>query len=692
MKRNILLHAALLIALLFTPAVIIPTGSIAAREIQPEKVSSQLKYSGYSSPGYKSFTKSSQYVKMSDGVKLAVDVYIPAEGPENKSFPVVFQYTPYSRSVIHPRMSWIERTITKMKMGTSGPVFDYSLLPASKMLLSHGYVLVVADMRGTGASYGWQFPFMRRLGDDGGELVNWIASQKWCNGRVGMMGQSYLAWSQLATAKKKPKALKCIMPEVIAFTGYTEGLRPGGIAAQRWIDFYSEYLNGYNMSFFNPKYKFKFYPCAPVIDEDGDGDLADEVPLMDRGDPASFLDDSPPKYRDGVARKSIYYNAVRQHASNMTFKEGSNRMAYIDSIYKDFNTYESSPGYFAREVMEFDIPMYHIGGWFDGFTVGTSKLYASMAGKNPSKLLFAPRFHMPWITKPYEKFFSYQGDFKLQLQAERLRFFDRYLKGIDNGIDREPPVYIYVMNEGWRAEREWPLKRQVLTSYFLSADKKLSKGRSPKGSDLYKVDFTHSSSYGSNDVSRWVMMYTPDKVMKRTEKDKKCLIYDTEALPQDVEVTGHPIVEIYVSSNRPDGDFYAYLVDVDAGGESMYVTEGWLRAGWKKLHNPKDQIKGVVDVKPVLPWHGYKKGGYEKNPLAGGKVISLRFDLMPTSWLFKKGHRIRLAVAGADTPDFEINPALSPENDPKKALETIVTMHRSDAFPSRIELPVIPRK
>ena len=286
--------------------------------------------------------------------------------------------------------------------------------------------------------------------------------------------------------------------------------------------------------------------------------------------------------------------------------------------------------------------------------------------------------------------FHNEGNLKEQTAIERVRFFDRYLKGIQNGIDKEPPVYIYVMNWGWRAEKEWPLKRQVVTDYYLGDGKTLSKEKTKDGADDYIVDYTQSSSYGKNDVSRYLMMFTPDGLMERTAQDKKCLVYDSSPLATDIEVTGHPVVDLWVSSNRSDGDFYVYLTDVDEKGKSLYVSEGQLRAGWHKLYPAEEQVKGVVKVLPELPWHGYTKVNYQKSPLAGGKIINLRFDLMPVAWVFKKGHRIRIAIAGADYPDFELNPVLSPENDPAKSLAATIRVYRSVKYPSRIELPIIP--
>lgn len=138
--------------------------------------------------------------------------------------------------------------------------------------------------------------------------------------------------------------------------------------------------------------------------------------------------------------------------------------------------------------------------------------------------------------------------------------------------------------------------------------------------------------------------------MKRTDPDKKCLVFDSGPLSSDTEVTGHPIADLWVSSNQKDGDFYVYLADVDEKGESIYVTEGQLRAGWHRLHGDDDQVWGVLNVLPDMPWHGFRKETYMKDSLAGGKVLNMRFALMPTSWKFKKGHRIRISIGGPTSP------------------------------------------
>ncbi len=231
-----------------------------------------------------------------------------------------------------------------------------------------------------------------------------------------------------------------------------------------------------------------------------------------------------------------------------------------------------------------------MGGWFDIFTLGTTRWYATLKATNPSKMLIHPSFHTmpdisPEVAGPYWRYFGEDlGKAATGMLRERLRFFDRYLKGIKNGIDTEPPVFIYVMNgKKWRFENEWPLKQQVLAKYYFEGGNTLSKSRKTDGSDKYKADFTHDSRYGVNKATRWNAAGPPDEPMKRTDKDRQCLTYTSDSLEKDTEVTGHPVVSFWVSSTADNGDFFVYLEDVDERGEAYYVTEGKLRAGFAGL-------------------------------------------------------------------------------------------------------------
>jgi putative CocE/NonD family hydrolase len=285
------------------------------------------------------------------------------------------------------------------------------------------------------------------------------------------------------------------------------------------------------------------------------------------------------------------------------------------------------------------------------------------------------------------------------LFMERLRFFDRFLKGVENGIDREPPIYIYVMNgEGWRFEGEWPLGRQQTINYYFAGGNTLTTTHpTSNGSDQYQVDFKTSGLY--NGISRWhVNVSYASEILKRTDEDLKCLTYTSAPLEQDVEVTGHPVVNLWVSSTADDGDFFVYLEDVDDTGEALYITDGMLRANFAGGLTPNEDIllpgADSIDVLPDLPWHGFRESDYIDGVFAGGEKANLIFDLMPTSWVFKKGHRIRVSIAGADYPTFELHPELSPSGEPDDPENIVpeITAYRDAEYPSFVSLPVIPVK
>ncbi|MCX5770848.1 MAG: CocE/NonD family hydrolase [Candidatus Hydrogenedentes bacterium] len=662
------------------------TGLIAAVVISgltgaADQMSKPFEYAGYSTPDYAAFTTFSQYVPMPDRVRLAVDVHLPAGGPDKKAFPVILEYLPYQRSTVDP---------------ATGKVSDATDSKEGRFFLSYGYALVRADMRGTGSSSGWLLDFMPRLAEDGAEVVRWIHAQPWCDGNIGMKGSSYLGWSQMATAAGNPPGLKCIAPEYIPLDGYTGEVRPGGIFSQSFFEMFSAYINVTRANEYKPD--AGALPTKPADDEDGDGDYADEIPV-DADKDGSFLDETPPTYADGVKRSDVYYAATLEHVKgNYDFQKWAHESLFLDSATPlKFTLQSASPGGCVPRVRNTRVPVYHWGGWFDAFARGTFELYCTMADANPSKLVVAPSYH-DFVPGPFWKYFGVENVEDMYL-AEHLRFYDRYLKGIQNGIDLEPPICIYVMNGGgWRFEREWPLARQEVRPLYIDSDHRLSPARSSDGTDTYKADYAHDGRYAENKANRslGISAYRPDTVPIRTEHDKKCLVYTSAPMENDTEVTGHPIARLWLKSTAGDGDFYVYLEEVDESGEALLVTEGQLRAGFASLADNDAMINveaAKINVLPDLPWHGFRKQDYNPNIFANGAEIELVIDLQPTSWVFRKGRRIRLSVACADFPTYELHPALCPNNSPDSPGNVVPTISllRDPTHPSRLELPIIPK-
>ncbi|RLD82120.1 MAG: hypothetical protein DRJ07_08525 [Bacteroidetes bacterium] len=646
---------------------------------------------------YDDYNKQSLYFSLTDSTQIAMDVFVP-KGEDGERFPVIFEYTPYNRSAYVPGLPWYVRIGAKWKVGQWGPIFDYAARFVQRNLIARGYAYVIADVRGTGASSGMHTPLDPQIGKDGKEIIEWIAQQNWSNGKIGMIGQSYHAWTQWATASQQPEALKCIAPALIMFDTYSEANKPGGIIAQSWVSQYSDFLEFRNHNILDTvTLALPVYPVAPVTDEDNDGSLDDEVPVMTGNPTQSFVNQKEPVYEDGNTRaKNIYFNYTMQHLKD---KRPDELMVepfkyFDDELFTEKDTanwYQTNPGFMIPKVVEANIAVLNIGGWFDGFGKGTPQLHASMAhmGGN-SRLFMLPRFHQPTnkIIEPYREYFNYKGDLHHQQFVHTLRFFDFYLKGVKNGWDEEPPVYVYVMNKGWQHHDNWPPKTVKNQELYLTLGNSLTDLKPDSAMIEYNVNFTHASDYGEPTLNRWVMVNPSRELMDRTDLDTITLLFETPVLEKDSEIGGFPIAEIFLGCNQSDADIFVYLCDVDENGKSIYVSEGQLRASWHRLYNPNLQVNNTYDVMPVLPWHGFEHDMELQNPTENDSIVKMKFDLFPVSWVFKKGHRIRIAVAGVDKGNFEINSSWLDENGKEKE-DVRLRIYTGNIKASRIILPFV---
>lgn len=346
----------------------------------------------------------------------------------------------------------------------------------------------------------------------------------------------------------------------------------------------------------------------------------------------------------------------------------------------------------ASKIIDTDIAVMNIAGWFDGFGRGGPKFHATLAEHRRSRLFAAPRFHVPGeVTDPYRALLGYQGSYADQLAFEQLRFFDYHLRGIGEGYDEEKPVRLYAAHGGWQEHETWPVPGTKMTSFFLDTDGSLSSSQSEGGQDTFTVDWDHASNYGTNKWNRWLMWGAPDTVMIRNDPDKHSTVYETDPLLADLEVIGHPVASLTVSVNQRDADVFVYLSDVSPEGEAHLVTEGRLRLGFARSPVSNDtQTGGVVDAKPDLPWYNFRRDGYR--PAEPGSTlgpVKAEFDLFPTAWVFKKGHRVRVSIAGVDDGNFALNPMLCTESTKESCTETILTIHRDRENPSALVLPVV---
>ena len=607
---------------------------------------------------------------MADGTRLAITWYTPIRGPEAQRFPVLLWYMPGHRESINPRTGEIR------------PGMDLAELD---FFTSRGYVVAVAEMRGSGASFGFRvIDRGPQIGRDGRDLVDWIAQQSWSSGRVGMIGASFQGFSQFATAAEQPRALKAIFPEIAGFDDYTSLYYPGGILNLAIGRVAYAAMGQDDRNEFDPEGRPARWPSVPVIDENGDGELADEIP--DYRGARSFLDGAV-GYADGFTRQGLFHRATQEHGANGILTADRIRQApFRDSAldaagirYRDLD-----PGLRADRIAGAGIAVYNRGGWFDYHARDTAQWFGTLAGHTPTRLLMAPTAHSSLPRRPEDSaYLAHFGDRQTSndlVLGEKLRFFDRYVRGISNGFEHEPPVLLYVMGHGWRREDEWPLRRTRKLMLSLAADQALTEERAGAGVDTWRVDpLANSLSQGAN---RWNYGIAGAKAPMSLDAGRaRRLEYSSAPLSSAREITGHPVLRIQLGSDAPSADVYAYLEDVAPDGTSLLVSEGQLRADFHRLR-PAQLIADPLArlrVRPMLPYHGYERSDRDAAPMAAGRTVQLEFDLMPVAWVFAAGHRIRLSLAGADEGSFEAPPV-------QRATWKIYRGPRA----SRLELPLIP--
>jgi hypothetical protein len=584
------------------------------------KISKFGEYKGYSETIYDSWIRSSRYLTMRDGVRLAIDIVRPAKNGqvETKPLPVFWTHERYRRAFVH-----------------EGKVISEAASELLQPLIKRGYVSAAVDVRGSGASFGtYRGLFTKEETQDAYEITEWLASQPWCDGKVGMWGGSYLGITQLMAASTKPPHLKAIFPIVALFDLYGV-VYHGGI-----------FLDDFTRTWTELTVKLDTELAAAPVDEDKDG--------------------------------SMLKAAIEEHKSSRPTSAVVSPLQFRDSRDPGTGAYpyrEWQPAGFIKEINESGVPMYLWCGWFDSFLKDGFLMAANFMA--PKKIVTGAWSHSPRDKKIAEEEFT-------RAAVEQVRWFDYWLKGIDNGIMKEPPIRYQIMKAAngseWKTAARWPIPEEKDTRYYFregpsGSVKSANDGllgvaptKGAAGQDEYKVDYTTTTGQ----TTRWDNAVGggfgyPDM----TPNDQKGLTYTTPPLAHSIELTGHPVAHLWVSTTAKDGDFFVYLEEVDAQRVSHYLTEGELRASHRALHKPPYNNLG-------LPYH--RSFAQDVKELVPGKPVELVFDLLPTSNMFEAGHRIRITVTCADK-DNAATPQLS-------RLPTI-TILRDSAHASYVVLPVV---
>lgn len=570
------------------------------------------------------------HVTMRDGVALATDVYRPETA---HPLPTLVQRLPYDREDI----------------GSVSYAID--VLRAARA----GYAVVVQDTRGRYASDGRFDPFVHEA-DDGADTVAWVRAQPWSNGRIGMIGGSYVGATQWLAATSAPEGLEAIAPFLTA-ADYHDG----------WA-----YQGGAFALGFSLRWAYASLALAEMDRRLGRG----------RATTADLLAFAVEAHRSDALYDRLPLSDVPE-------------LAEIAPYYLDWLAHPEYDGYWRaiapRERHgEITAPAFNIGGWYDLFLGGTLDNYTGMRATGGSdraralqRLVIGPWSHSVTGGRFVDRDFGpFAGTDDADLSALQLRWFDHVLRGVDNGIDRDPPVRLFVMGaDVWRDEWDWPLPDTRWTDWHLHS-----------GGRAGTADDGTLSPHPPNDEPPDSFVYDPrDPVPtvggptylpgaavganagprdRRTiEGRRDVLTYTSSVLTRPLEVTGPVSLTVYVSTSVTDTDVTAALVDVHPDGRAELLTEGILRARYRDSRS-----------RPQL--------------LEPGRVYELHVDLWATANVFAVGHRIRLEVSSSNFPRFDRNTNTGDVIAHDGWDDLIVahtTVHHTSSLPSRLTLPLIER-
>ena len=590
-----------------------------------------------SQPQHEIMLEEDAWVTMRDGVRLCVDIYRPkSEG----KFPALVSFSGYGKDQekLPTNPAWQPSDYVR---GTGGHECGEQWY-----FVPRGYVQVIPDLRGVGKSQGRAGEFSKAYGQDGYDLIEWIAEQPWCNGNVGMVGMSAFAAAQFLIAAEQPPHLKAIFP----FEGSTDRYR------------HSFYHGG----IFN--YLFQIHIRNLRAGR-----------MQGTPQPSSFREFSEEELKEKI--KELQANPDIKCTPSL----------YLITLCPEMNpsvfdllTHPYDGPYFERispypKLKNIKIPSHggarwnawaiHLPGAFDGY----KNIAAPPENK---KLLLVPSDNYGGMDRPFH-----------EVQDVCLRWYDHWLKGIDTGIMDEPPILIFIQGiNKWRSEREWPLKVTEWTKFHLRGEGLLS--TNPPDAREEPQVFTSNPWARPSEGS-----HTADPIVKADPVPK--VLYETEPLRENMEVTGPMALYWYASIESKgirarswngsatsgievlepvtnDTDWYLKVIDVDVDGGTRCVGEGWLKASHYELDESKS--------KPYTPYHPHTRG----LPIEPGEVILYASDIRMTSNVFLAGHRIRLEIAGQDQVQaiwYHL---------PHMA-EVTHTVYSTKDRPSYLLLPVIPK-
>jgi len=573
----------------------------------------------------------SRYLAMPDGVRLALDVYLPEGARPAAGFSTILIFTPYYR-----RFALRDDAPAGTECCPNAGAYRDAFVPM-------GYAVVIVDVRGTGASYGTRDSFRSPAErEDYAAIMDWVVGQDWSNGRLGATGISYVGAACDFAASTGHPALKAIAPISTVWDTYADHFYPGGILLTHLTWGYAEIMEALDQDNRELLKKFSYY---------ADPNLAGPAPVDDD--------------RDGSEVRA----AIAEHIANVHMPDFMREFQFRDSSLAydpEFTSDSFSPHAYSQGIRE-DVAVLSISGWMDGaYMNGAISRFLSLP-RNPRYLLLGP-----WDHGARANVSPFRGTVvpEFPVLGSILRFFDEHVEGLDAGLAREAPVHYHTMREeGWKSARQWPPNDND-RAFYVCASGRLTE--SPETSDdiTYRVDYGCGTGldtrYGRLQV-RNVQNYYADWQCR----PGRYLELRSVPLETDLTMSGHPVVKLFLASDQADACIFVYLEDVGADGMARYVTEGMLRG----IHGRLSASSATY----VTSWPYRIFTRSEARPLVSGEMYEFEFALLPTSWRFPAGHRIGLSLAGADRDNF----AMWPYGRPGRW-----TIGCGANYPSQLTLPV----
>ncbi len=569
-------------------------------------------------------------VPMRDGVRLATDIYRP-DSPGR--FPALVTRGPYGKDGYADNQ-------------------EHSIW----FFPQRGYVVVSQDCRARFDSEGDYYDPLFQEGQDGYDTVEWAARQPWCNGRVATTGQSYLGATQYTLAAGPPPPHLYCMAPVSASADFHQSwvYHTGGAMEWGWM--------------------------VPYAIHKGRNTLL----RAGREDLLAQMDEYvlPP---DNFAQP-----LTDAWFSHLPLRDWIDRLKEAAPYFHEYFDQERDGPYWSpinlmRNAQKISLPMFHVSSWYDIFLEGALNGYqalrdraATAEARRSQRLLVGPWAHIRPYTSPTSREtgdIDFGSEALIELHEHLLRWFDYWLKDIETGVMDEPPVQIFVMGENrWRSEQDWPLARTHYTKWYLHSDGSANTldgsgtlSTSPPGEeppDVYTYDPADPVPTRGGST-----LIIPQGVADHREVEARedVLVYTSDPLERDLELTGPISVTLYAASTAVDTDFTAKLVDVRPDGYAHNLQDGIVRARFRT---------SVAEPSLIRP----------------GRVYQYEIDLWSTSHVLFAGHRLRLEISSSNFPRFDRNPntgaAIGVDAQLETALQTVL---HTPEYPSHATLPVIPR-